>query len=120
MYSHGTVTVWPLDMSNLGKRQTSQMPQKCRRQQPGPAQNKIVGSANDADGSTHNNFELHVLSTSKVNFYEFRHAMITWGICPQKIKKYNYEFTQNYNTRKTVPFIDLLDHMHMHNNFGYN
>ena len=57
--------------------QTSRMPQKCRRQQPGPAQNKIVGSVNDTDCSTHNNFELHMLSTSKVSFYGFRYAIIT-------------------------------------------
>ena len=39
---------------------------------------------------------------------------------PKNQKKYNSEFPQTYNTHKTVPFIELLDHMHMHSNFGYN
>ena len=116
------IIMYSYDHSTAKLGQTSRMPQKCPRQQPGPAQNKIVGSVNDTDCSIHNNFELHMLSTSKVSFCGFRYAIITItsGICPQKIKKCNSESPQAYNTHKTIPFIELLDHMHMHSNFCCN
>ena len=66
------VFVWPLGMPK------SKMPQKCRRQQPEPAQNKIVDWIKHGDSCTHNNFGLYMLSTSKVRFYAFKvHTNVT-------------------------------------------
>ena len=74
------VFVWPLGMPK------SKMPQKCRRQQPEPAQNKIVGWIKHGNSCTHTKFGVYMLSTSKVRFYAFKVCTNYIGICPQKIK----------------------------------
>ena len=72
------VFVWPLGMPK------SEMPQKCRRQQPKPAQNKIVDLVKHGDSCTHTNFGLRMLSTSKVRFYAFKACANYIGIYIQK------------------------------------
>ena len=107
------VFVWPLGMPK------SKMPQKCRRQQPEPAQNKIVDWIKHGDSCTHNNFGLHMLSVSKVRFYAFKVYANYIGIYPQKNKKYNSELPHTHNTHRTIHITDLLIHTHMHSKFWW-